>query len=290
MKLVCSRMLIVLSLFATIANAGPLADRWRERHAASAASGNMVGNVAYGSDALQTFDVYLPGERQTAAPVIIMFHGGAWKYGDKTMRRTLEAKRERWVSRGFVFISANYRLLPAAEVEDQLHDVALAIATAQGKAADWGGDRRKFILMGHSAGAHLAALYSAAPRFAMDGASPLLGSVVLDSAALNVVRIMEQKHYGLYDRPFGTDRAYWQAMSPYHQLARGAAPMLVVCSSRRTDSCPQADAYAQRARTAGMRVEVLPEDLSHGQINSELGVDSAYTRAVERFMASLDPR
>jgi acetyl esterase/lipase len=277
--------------------AGPLLDRLRERRAAQGsgsasaavpAGGERLENIAYGSDPAQTFDVYLPPNAQNA-PVIFMVHGGAWAIGDKAMGRVVDAKVARWVGRGFIFISANYRMLPVAAPDVQLRDVGLAVATAQRKAGEWGGDARRFILMGHSAGAHLVALLAATPHpaYAPD-LQPVLGTVALDSAAMNVVEIMSQKHYRLYDKPFGTDPAYWRSMSPTLNLAAGAAPLLAVCSSRRDESCGQASQFAGRAGQLGVRVEVLRQDLSHGEINSQLGTPGAYTAAVETFLAGLD--
>ena len=61
--------------------------------------------------------------------------------------------------------------------------------------------------------------------------------------------------------------------------------MLFVCSSRRKDACPQGRAMAEKARALGVTMEVLPEDLSHGEVNRLLGAPSAYTEAVARFIA-----
>ncbi|MNW19828.1 hypothetical protein D3C71_2199780 [compost metagenome] len=63
--------------------------------------------------------------------------------------------------------------------------------------------------------------------------------------------------------------------------------MLAVCSSRRLDSCPQARALSRRAAGFGVAIEVLPEDLSHMQINRELGEPSAYTAAVDNYIDRL---
>lgn len=276
------------------AEAGPLLDRWRARQEGEAgrpapAGTHVLRDVPYGADRAQSLDVYLQDGAIEGAPIILMFHGGGWKHGDKSMMRSVDAKVERWVRRGFIFVSANYRLLPEAPVDVQLRDVGRALAAVQEKAASWGGDRRRVILMGHSAGAHLVALLSANPKATFEpGTAPVLGTVALDSAAMDVVQIMEAKHYGLYDAPFGKDKAYWTAMSPFHTIVAGAAPLLAVCSSRRDESCGQARKHTERARWLGNRAEVLPEDLNHGEINSELGLASPYTEAVERFMASLD--
>lgn len=246
-------------------------------------------DVAYGSDPEQRMDVYLPRQAE-GAPVILMVHGGAWRIGDKANPGVVENKVARWLPRGIVLVSVNYRMQNAATPLQQAEDVARALAAAQGQAASWGADPAKFILMGHSAGAHLVALLAASPQHARKfGAAPWLGTVALDTAALDVPQIMRERHLRLYDRAFGSDAASWKSASPYDQLTSGAMPMLLVCSSQRSDSCGQASRFAARAASLGVRAETLPQPLSHAQINQQLGLESAYTAAVESFMASFDP-
>jgi len=255
-----------------------------------------LADVPYGPDPLQRMDVYLPppparpdarGER---SPVIFLVHGGGWRTGDKAAHRVVQAKVARWVPRGFVLVSVNYRLLPATGVALQAHDVAAALAAVQQKAAQWGAGGSKTILMGHSAGAHLVSLLNAQPALAQrHGAMPWLGAVSLDSAVLDLPALMKAPHAALYDEAFGTDPAQWAALSPYDQWAPGAAPFQFVCSTRRPDRpCQQARRMADHVQAAGGRAEVLPQALSHADINGTLGQDSGYTRAVEAFMASLD--
>lgn len=249
----------------------------------------VLRDLAYGDDRRQRFDVYIPDGASTA-PVIVMVHGGAWAVGDKGAAAVVAAKVARWLARGFIFVSVNYRMLPDADPLTQARDVAGALAAAQALAPGWGGDQSRFVLMGHSAGAHLVALMASAPAVAA-GPTPVswLGTVALDSAALDVERIMSSRHPRLYDRAFGGDPAYWRAASPYAAVTAPAPPFLLVCSTRRADSCLQAERFAARAEGLGVRSQVLPEDLSHLEINRRLGEDSAYTEAVESFLASLDP-
>lgn len=245
-------------------------------------------NIAYGSDEEQRFDVYAPDQARHA-PVILLVHGGGWRWGDKDARRVLENKLAHWLPRGFAIVTVNYRLLPKARPLEQAQDVARALAIAQDMAASWGGDRQKFILMGHSAGAHLIALLTAKPTLAAaEGAKPWLGSVLLDSAALNVPALMASRHLPLFDRAFGNDPAYWQAVSPSHQLNQRSAPILAVCSTRRADACPQAHEFVARAQSFGTRAALLGQDLSHGEINELLGTESNYTMAVDAFLRGLD--
>lgn len=265
-----------------------------------AAGVQRIADVPYGADPAQRMDVYVPTSPTTGtnslvasavrAPVIFMVHGGGWRHGDKAMGRVVQEKVNRWVPKGFILISINYRMLPDAPVAVQERDVQAALMAAQQRVGTWGGDPSRFILMGHSAGAHLVALLNArAPQALREGAWPWLGTVSLDSAMMNVPARMRAPHLPLYDDAFGTDPAYWVAMSPFHQWTAGAPPMQMVCSTQRADDpCQQSDAMARHVRNQGGRAEVLPQDLDHGEINAQLGLDSDYTRAVEAFMGSLD--
>ncbi|RJF88545.1 alpha/beta hydrolase [Oleomonas cavernae] len=244
-------------------------------------------DVAYGPDPAQRMDIYLPA-RPRQAPVLLMVHGGGWFRGDKAMGNVVANKVARWLPQGIIVISVNNRLVPEADPVEQADDIALALAFAQARAPSWGGDPARFVLMGHSAGAHLVALLAADPAIAARrGARPWLGTIPLDSAAYDVARIMNARHFKLYDRAFGDDPAFWQQASPFHRLAGRPAPLLLVCSSRRAVSCAQARGFAEKVTSMGARATVLPVDLSHGAINQELGLPGDYTDAVEAFMRSL---
>lgn len=250
-----------------------------------------LADIPYGPHPRQRMDVYLPATPVAGAPVVLMVHGGAWRTGDKALARVVQHKVARWVPRGVVFVSINYRLHPDADPLQQAQDVAQALAAAQQQAARWGADARRFVLMGHSAGAHLVALVHTSPTLAQQAnAQPWLGTVALDSAALDMPAIMAAPHYRFYDAVMGPDPRFWQAVSPRHAVAGAAAPLLLVCSSTRPDDpCRQADALARHAQALGTRAEVLPQRLSHGDINAQLGQEGAYTRSVEAFLASLSP-
>ena len=105
----------------------------------------VLRDVAYGPAKLQTMDVYLPAESKVepkTAPVILMVHGGAWVVGDKRHPPVFENKVARWATRGFIFISVNYPMVPESDPVQQADDVARALAAAQATAPGWGGDPR----------------------------------------------------------------------------------------------------------------------------------------------------
>ena len=190
---------------------------------------------------------------------------------------------------GIVFISINYRLLPQADPLLQAQDVATALAYAQKNAAQWGADAHQFVLMGHSAGAHLVSLLAADPTLATrQGAQPWLGTVSLDSAAYDIRRIMAAKHYRFYDKAFGSDPAYWQAASPLQQLKSQKTAFLAICSTQRPDKpCDQARDFVSQAKSLQISASLQPEPLTHKEINQQLGLNNAYTQRVETFLIRL---
>ncbi|MFZ6771649.1 alpha/beta hydrolase [Undibacterium sp. SXout7W] len=258
------------------------------------AGSRVLRDLHYGNDPRQTMDVYLPPATSEpgnkALPVIMMVHGGAWRTGSKNAAHVVQNKLARWLPKGFIFISVNYRMLPDTLPLQQAADVAVALADIQQKAASWGADSTKVILMGHSAGAHLVALLASSPSLlSAHGVVPWLGTVALDSAAYDIDKVMSARHYRFYDQAFGRDPQVWRAASPFWQLTQAGSPVMAVCSSTRPDHpCLQAQAYVSKAQGLGMRAVLLPQAMSHADINHQLGLDNDYTHAVENFMGTLD--
>ena len=246
-------------------------------------------DIAYGPDRRQRYDVYLPARVTPGAPILVMVHGGGWRTGDKALARVVNNKAAWWLARGGVFVSVNNRLVPDADPLEQARDVAAAVASIQQHARQWQADPAKTLLMGHSAGAHLVALLGSDPTLLRQaGAQRPLGVVSLDSGALDVPAVMAQKRVpSLYRDAFGSDPAFWASVSPQQQLQRDGLPMLLVCSSTRripTPPCDEARKLAEHGRTLGVAMQVLPQALSHGEINDQLGLPSAYTDAVASWI------
>jgi arylformamidase len=246
-------------------------------------------DLPYGEHPLQRMDVYLPPVPATGT-VILFVHGGGWAVGNKDNPGNIGNKAAYWLPRGYVLVSANYRLRPDTAPLDQARDVARALAEVQRLAPEWGANPARVLLMGHSAGAHLALLVGASPTLWRDaGATRPLGVVSLDSGAVDVPDLMARPHIPpLFHRAFGDDPGDWEAASPQHRLTDGAVPMLLVCSRRRPDACPQGRALARKARALGTRVDVQAVDLSHGDVNRLLGLRSGYTERVQAFLRDLE--
>lgn len=119
-------------------------------------------NVAYGADPMQKMDIYLPANRSvTATKVIILVHGGAWVAGDKSdFTAAIDSLKKRMPD--YAVFNINYRLaaLPSTNVfPAQELDVKAAVEYIySNRSANLVSD--KFVLMGASAGGHLALLHA----------------------------------------------------------------------------------------------------------------------------------
>lgn len=111
-------------------------------------------SIAYGAGARRTLDIYRP-RGATAAPVIVFFYGGSWQSGSKGMYRFLARALTR---RGYVAVVPDYRIYPEVTYPGFIEDGALAVRWVKDNAARFGGDPGRLFLMGHSAGAYIAAM------------------------------------------------------------------------------------------------------------------------------------
>lgn len=110
-------------------------------------------DVPYGADPRQRLDVYAP-RRAANLPVVIFWYGGSWTHGDKANYRFVGAAL---AERGFITVIPDYRLYPAVAFPAFCEDGAHALAWVEAHAQEFGGDPHRIVLMGHSAGAHMAA-------------------------------------------------------------------------------------------------------------------------------------
>jgi acetyl esterase/lipase len=114
---------------------------------------NRRTDLPYGEDSRQRLDVYSPREARNR-PVVIFWYGGSWTGGDKANYRFVGATL---AERGFVTVVPDYRLYPAVAFPAFCEDGAHALAWVEAHAQEFGGDPHRIVLMGHSAGAHMAA-------------------------------------------------------------------------------------------------------------------------------------
>jgi acetyl esterase/lipase len=235
--------------------------------------------LAYGTDPFQTLGLWVSKGTKNA-PLVLYVHGGGWKRGSKDTAMG-KALPYHLVEQGYAFASINYRLVPAATVEQQAADVAQALAYLLAHASTLGIDRNRVVITGHSAGAHLVALVGTDERY-LRGAglsfADVDGVMPNDGAAYDVPKQMAQSGRFMmdtYKQAFGTDPARQKALSPTLQADAPNAPRFLLLHVQREDGVAQANALAAVLRKGGTAVEVgsFPGDglKGHAEINRKLG-------------------
>jgi len=251
--------------------------------------------VSYGSDRLQALDFWRA--QAPSAPLTVFVHGGAWRAGDKNVSsKTRQVPY--FLSKGHAFASVNYRLVPDVGVAQQAEDVARSLKFLVDRAEALGFDRKRIILMGHSAGAHLAALVATDGRYLQQaGLQPedIAGVILLDGAGYDVPRQMAvagSMMQRTYKMAFGEDPAQQRALSPIVHVGAPNARAFLVLHVQRPDAAEQSRALVDALRQAGTRAEVhgLPGEgrSGHREIIVELGDPSyAGTAIVDRWLGGV---
>ena len=115
----------------------------------------VSAEIAYGSHEKQRLDIYRPVWMEGPLPTILFFYGGSWKRGS---REKYAFVGNALAQQGFVVVVPDYRLYPEVQFPVFVHDGAQAIAWITENIEKYGGLNKNIHLMGHSAGAHIAAL------------------------------------------------------------------------------------------------------------------------------------
>ncbi|MBN2206904.1 MAG: alpha/beta hydrolase [Candidatus Aminicenantes bacterium] len=236
---------------------------------------------------LTSLDIYAPDDAGPAkrCPVMIYIHGGAWARGDKSK---VGYKPAAFTARGYVFVSANYRLTTATiKFPVHAYDVARAVGWVRRNGVRYGANPERLFLMGHSAGCHLVAVVSDDPVYLKAqglGLRVVKGVIDLDTAVYDLPRLAARNGGTLpspYLETFGSDPADWVRASPISHVrgGRGIAPQLVVYSGSPVNALigvgfrkEQADAYARALRRAGVKNRILPAPRkTHAEVNREFG-------------------
>ncbi len=215
-------------------------------------------DVAYGRDARQTLDVYVPKVGAGPWPVIVFVHGGSWQSGSKNpytfAGRALAAQ-------GFVAMVMNYRLHPKHRYPAFVEDTALALKWANENAGQFGGDSAQLLVMGHSAGAYNVAMAVLDQRYAkivpkVSGVVTLAGPfdfLPLDST------ITREVFGGLDDLP---------STQPVNHARADAPPFLILHGSDDTTVLLRNAVALQKAlEDAGASASIkIYDDVSHAGI------------------------
>jgi acetyl esterase/lipase len=235
-------------------------------------------------------DVYAPSAGKDL-PVVVWIHGGGWRRGDKT---DVHNKPKAFTEKGFVLVSVNYRFVPNVTVDQIAGDVAKAIRWTHDHARDYGGDPNRLIVMGHSAGAQLAALVCTDDRYLKAEKLPLSivkACVPVDGDTYDVplqIKTVEDKRAKSYRMTFGDDKSQVNLSAVTH-VARGKniPPFLILHVADHPETTAQSQRLVKVLKEAGIDARAYPAaGKNHTTINVDLGLaDDRPTQEMWAFLA-----
>jgi arylformamidase len=249
----------------------------------------------------QVLDVHSP-EGAKNLPVVFWIHGGGWQGGDKTL---VQIKPKFFTDQGFVFVSTNYRLLPSVEMDVLIGDVAKSLGWVHKNIEKHGGDPNRIFVMGHSAGAQLAALVCIDDRYLKAEGVPfasLKGSVPVDGDTYDIPAIiwtaeLRQTVHGLplpeygHRAKFGNDPKKHVDYSAVTHVAKNKRipPFLILHVAGHPDVTAQARRLGNVLKESEIPATVFgANETTHNKLNNDLGVqDDPATQELLKFLAPL---
>lgn len=246
----------------------------------------------------QVLDIYAPTANDKS-PVVFWIHGGGWQVGDK---KDVALKPKWFTDRGFVFVSTNYRLLPEVPMQELIGDVASGLGWTHKNIAKYGGDPERIFVMGHSAGAQLAAILCTDQRYlekvgvpfsALRGCVPVDGDTY-DIPAMIMTAEMRQTLHGLplpengHRQKFGNDPKLHLEFSAVSHVQPGKRipPFLILYVAGHPDVTAQAKRLEASLRQADVPVNSFgASQTNHSKLNDDLGLkDDPATKQLAEFV------
>src|SRR5687767_321298 len=292
MKQFVTLLATLASLTSTLAQTQP--------GAAAAAKLIVKRDVPYAepADPRQKVDIYAP-EGARNLPVVFWIHGGGWVTGDKT---NVQVKPQAFLDKGFVFVSTGYRLLTNVEMVTIFRDIAKSVRWVHDNIGNYGGDPKRLLIMGHSAGAQLAALICIDDRYLKAeglSLSIIKGCVPVDGDTYDVPAIIEtaETRCRVHGMPmprfghrikFGNDPAKHRDYSAVTHVAKGKGipPFLILHVADHPDVSAQAHRLESVLRDAGVPAKrFAARETNHDKLNENLGLpDDLPTKALFEFV------
>lgn len=224
---------------------------------------------------------FKPGKK---APILLYVHGGGWIKGSREKIYNLDTFA---TSRGYMLVSVQYTPVPRTNIDGQVRDIVRSINWVRNNISRYGGDKRKIVIMGHSAGSHLVALI-AAKRLG----GKLAGVISNDVQAYDMVAYggMRGSLPYVYAAAFGSNPNDWIKWSPVTYIRKGPSGglpphMIMYSGSNYERRKVLANGFGADLRAKGAKVTLFDgRRYTHGSIARGIGVSAEVTRAVERFL------
>lgn len=247
-----------------------------------------ANDISYGADERHVLDLYVPEPRPSEPmPVVIQVHGGGFIRGS-------HKDRENWgyllARNGVVAVVATHRLAPKHKWPAGTEDLVAVVKWAKANASEHGGDARRIIMIGESAGATHVASAALQKRFHPSEGLGIAGIVLMSGVYNPELSLIARRQFGIetpdprHDAYYGTDRAKlremsivgnldapriptlitWAELDPVHQQVQSAELFAALC--KRDGACPEVHWFADHSHISQVYSPNTPDTSVSGPI------------------------
>jgi len=217
-------------------------------------------NYAGNTDEANTLNIFYKNDSIKDKPVLVFIHGGSWSSGKK---ETYWWLGRNFARKGVVTVIINYPLAPNVQYEKMGDDCALAVKWVSENIATYKASPDKIFIMGHSAGAHLAELINADPKYFKKAGikNPIKGVILNDPFGLDMHEYLttaEKDHFYFdFIRTFTEQAEVWKAASPMDYVNNIKNPHLLFYGSKTYGAIKlQTPKLYENLKANGVRAEI----------------------------------
>ncbi len=229
-------------------------------------------NIYYGRASTQNLDIYVADDSllEREHPVAIYIHGGGWSSGDKSEWSTNAVNAFRDLD--YISVSVNYRLSGEVAFPVNLEDVVSAINWIYNHIQEYGGNPHDLNLIGHSSGAHLAALVACNQKY-MEWADfdchDLHSACMIDGGgylAMQDAIYEDEDILALTKKSLHGNMDYWSDFGPANSVSECEyLPHIILCHSDNEYRVKSNQEFIQALQEAGFEYsEYEMPGYSHG--------------------------
>lgn len=227
-------------------------------------------DVPYGPAAAQKLDIYsaIDGEIAGGRPIVLFIHGGFWQGGSKDASGFAAPA---FAEVGCVLVAVGYSLAPNASLAAIATEIRLAVDFVQAHAEEFGGDPSRIVVVGHSAGGHLATCL--VTQGAPIGHAPRVAGVV----AISGVFDLEPIRLSYVNDAVKLSNGEIATLSPASSIPAFDVPVMLMVGADETDEfLRQTDVLSKKWRSylTDFKVVVVP-DRDHFDILLDLAEPSS---------------
>ncbi len=225
--------------------------RWQERSEIYRSQAKQLLDIPYGESAREKLDLFLPDRENP--PVLLFIHGGYWQAMDKSFFSFLAREL---VAEGIAVAIINYDLCPDVTLDTIAEQARRATAWLWSHADDYGLDRGRLHLCGHSAGGQLTAMLMTARWQEIAGGLP--DNLVKSGLSISGLFDLEPLVHTAINNALGLDLESARRNSPIYLAPVTSAPLvLAVGGEESSEFQRQSREFAECWSIKGVETSVL---------------------------------